>query len=219
MHPGAAREAQEQAAEQKGDGRQADHGDAARQEADHQQQQRIDQERSVDVRILERRADPVIVEENVGMRRQMKKANIAGDRRDERGEQIGTAEHRKPHQAAFAEQAGEHQRGDAEIDRGAEILQLFFLISDGNDGETAADQPQDRDHQERRELAVERQARGDAGDQQHEHHDVVRRRLDERDRAQQHGDEKHEVEKPLGEGCGIAAIIGGGRECGIRVHQ
>ena len=88
-------------------------------------QQREDQERSVDVRVLERRADAVIAQKYVGARKQMEKADIARRRGDQCGEDIGAAQDRQPHQIAVAEQAGEHDRRKRQIERRGDILDRF----------------------------------------------------------------------------------------------
>ena len=61
------------------------------------------------------------------------------------------------------------------------------------------------------ELAVETDAGADASDEKHHHQAVMRRRLDEGDRAGQDGDEQDEVEKPLRQPGKRAGIVRGGQ--------
>ena len=81
-----------QAAQQRRHDHEVDEPDAARHEADDEHQQRKDQERPVDVRILECGADAVVVEKDVVLRHQMEKSDIAGSGRDQRGEDVGAAQ-------------------------------------------------------------------------------------------------------------------------------
>ena len=113
MRPGAAREAQEQSARPERDDEEAGKPNAARHHSDRQQQQRKDQEWRIDVRVLERGADAVIGEENVGAGKHVEEADITGRGGDERGDDIGAAKDRQPHRIAVAEQAGEHDGASA----------------------------------------------------------------------------------------------------------
>ena len=69
--------------------------DAPRHQRGHQHEQRKDQERTVDVRILEGRADAVIEQEPVGARQQVKEADVARHRGDQRREEVAAAENSK----------------------------------------------------------------------------------------------------------------------------
>ncbi len=103
MQPRAARETQEQAAEQRRNDDDAADADAAGHEAYDQQQQRKDQERPIDVRVLEGRADALVVEKNLRAGHQVKKPEIAGKRRKQSGKQVGAAQNAEPCQIAAAE--------------------------------------------------------------------------------------------------------------------
>src|SRR6185437_6256714 len=197
MKPGAAREAEEQTAEQGRDHDEAADTKAARHEAYDQQQQRKNQKRAVNVRILEGRADALIVEKVLIAGHQVKKTEIPRQRRDQSGEQVGAAQDAEPRQVALAEQTREHDAGRAEIDRRAGVLDGVLLVADLHQRHKSAEQPDDRQDQQWQELAVERHASGNAHRQQHEHQRVVRLGLDKGDRAQRHGDEQRDVEQAL----------------------
>jgi hypothetical protein len=76
-------------------------------------------------------------------------------------------------------------------------------------------------HQERNELAVERYARGDAHDEQHQHQAVVGRGLDEGERTREHRDEQDKVQQPLRQcrGGGVTLLGGKARRCGAADAQ
>ena len=152
---------------------------------------------------------------------EMEKADITGRGRDQRRQNIAAPQDREAHQIAVAEQAGEHQGGDAEVNRRAGILNVFGLIADLHQRHKSADQPQHDQEQQRDELAVEADAGADAGDEKHHHQAVVRRRLDEGDRAGQDGDEQDDVEKPLRQpGIRAGIVRGSQRQRRIAsVHQ
>ena len=59
-------------------------------------------------------------------------------------------------------------------------------------------------------LRSKRHAGGDAHRQENDHQAVMRGGLDEGDRAEQHGDEQDDIEKPLRQrrGYGIAFVLG-----------
>ena len=142
---------------------------------------------------------------------EMEKADIARRRRDQRRQDVAAPQDGQAHQIAVAEQAGEHHGGDAEINRRAGILDVFGLIADLDQRQKPADQPQHDQQQQRDELAVEADAGADARDEKHHHQAVMRRRLDEGDRAGQDGDEQDEVEKPLRQRGKRAGIVRGGK--------
>ena len=172
---------------------------------------RKDQERPVDVRVLERGTDAVVVEENAGAGYEMEKADITSRGRDQRRQNVAAPQDREAHQIAVAEQTGEHHGGDAEVNRRAGILNGFGLIADLDQRHKSADQPQHDQKQQRDELAVEADAGANASDEKHHHQAVMGRRLDEGDRAGQDGDEQDEVEKPLRQRGIRAGIVHSGK--------
>ena len=103
VKPCSARETQEQAARQERHCGKPEQRDAACQKPDHEQQQRIDQKRPVDVRIFERPAGASIEQKKIEKWQQMEKSDIAPHGRDHRGENIGAPHDRQPHQVAAAE--------------------------------------------------------------------------------------------------------------------
>ena len=127
----------------------------------------------------------------------MEKSEITSECRQQGGKQVGAAQDRKPRQIASAEQTGEHDASSAEINRGAGVLDGVLLIADLYERQQAAEQPDDSQDQQGQQSAVKRYPRRNAHAEQHEHERVVRRRLDEGDRAERHGDEQHDVQQPL----------------------
>ena len=73
----------------------------------------------------------------------------------------------------------------------------------------SAGEPDGEQQRQRYELAVETNARGDAGREQDDHQAVMRGGLDEGDRARQHGDEQDDVQETLRQrGGGLIRMAG-----------
>ena len=148
----------------------------------------------------------------------MEKSRIAGGGRDQRGKNVGAAQDEEPHQIAVAEQARESDAGERQVDRRADILYGLGLVGELDERQAGADQPDGEQHDERNELAVEGDAGADAHGEQRQHQKVVRRGLDERDRAGDDRDEQHNIEELLRRGPGAGPIVAGGKR-GSRISR
>src|ERR1700730_3063176 len=104
MKPGAAGEAQKQTAGQERQYGEPKERNAARQKAEYEQQHGIDQKRTENIGVLERPADAIVEKKHIVMRYQVKKSDIAGQRRIERGQNISAAQQFEPDHVAVAEQ-------------------------------------------------------------------------------------------------------------------
>ena len=115
-----------------------------------------------------------------------------------RGEHIGDAHGGQPRHRVLREQAGEQNAGDRQIDRRAGVLRGLFA----RPGTLSSDiRPPTFQTSSSSSGTSRRAVEAHAGDQAATAStpisSVMRRGLDEGDRARQHGDEQHDEQQPL----------------------
>ena len=189
MKPGAARKAQQQAEQQDADDQDVGDADAARQHPLEHHQRRPDQERAEHVGVLEAAERAVIGREQiVGAGKQMEITGDAGQRDQGRGQHIGRAHGGEARHRVVGEQAGEQHCRHRQIDRGAGILHRLLLAGHIEQRQQSGDVPDQQQQEQQRDVALEPHAGDEAGEREHAHQRVMRRRLDEGDRACQYRD-------------------------------
>ena len=183
--------------------------DALRQHSLQQHQRRPDQERRVDVGILEQAARAVAGRQHIlGAGKGVEIAGHADQCGDHGGEDIGRAQRGKPRHRVLGEQASPQDGGHRQIDRRGGVLDRLFLFDNVEQGQHAADIPDQQQKKQRRDLAADVHAGNQGGQRQHRDQRVMRRGLDEGDRAGQHGQEEHDEQQPLAERCNHRRIGG-----------
>ena len=138
-----------------------------------------------------------------------KGVEIAADAEDcgeHGGEHVGRAQGDQPRHGVLGEQTAEDHRRERQIKRGGGVLHGLVPGRHVEQRQQAADVPGQQQHEQRQQTALEAHARDQAGERQRAHQEVMRRRLDDGDRARQHRDVKHHQQQPLAQ-----IGVGGGR--------